>query len=153
MKLAAITKLERNVRRSGEIIGVLAKYGLADWVKRLNFSWVQERIKSFDGQHIPNLKIEERVRQAFTELGTTFIKLGQTLSTRPDLVGPEMARELANLQTAAPADPPETVQTTIEAEFGKPSSNLFAHFSQAPLASASIAQVHQADCIPASTSW
>ena len=144
MKLTAIAKLERNVRRSGEIIGVLAKYGLADWVKGLNFSWVQERIKSFDGQHIPNLKIEERVRQAFTELGTTFIKLGQTLSTRPDLVGPEMARELANLQTAAPADPPDTVRTTIEAEFGKPSSNLFAHFSEAPLASASIAQVHVA---------
>jgi ubiquinone biosynthesis protein len=117
---------------------------LADWVKGLNFSWVQERIKSLDGQHIPNLKIEERVRQAFTELGTTFIKLGQALSTRPDLVGPEMARELANLQTAAPADPPDTVRTTIEAEFGKSSSELFAHFSEAPLASASIAQVHVA---------
>ena len=144
MKLTAITKLERNVRRSGEIIGVLAKYGLADWVKGLNFSWVQERIKSVDGQRIPELKIEERVRLAFTELGTTFIKLGQTLSTRPDLVGPEMARELANLQTAAPADPLDTVRTTIEAEFGKPSSKLFAHFSETPLASASIAQVHLA---------
>jgi len=144
MKLAAITKLERNVRRSGEIIGVLAKYGLADWVKGLNFSWIQERIKSVDGQHIPDLKIEERVRLAFTELGTTFIKLGQTLSTRPDLVGPEMARELANLQTAAPADPPETVRTTIETEFGRPLSKLFADFNEIPLASASIAQVHLA---------
>ena len=144
MKLAAITKLERNVRRSGEIIGVLAKYGLADWVKGLNFSWIQERIKSVDGQHIPDLKIEERVRLAFTELGTTFIKLGQTLSTRPDLAGPEMARELANLQTAAPADPPETVRTTIETEFGKPLSKLFADFNETPLASASIAQVHLA---------
>ena len=144
MKLAAITKLERNVRRSGEIIGVLAKYGLADWVKGLNFSWIQERIKSVDGQHIPDLKIEERVRLAFTELGTTFIKLGQTLSTRPDLAGPEMARELANLQTAAPADPPETVRTTIEAEFGKPLIKLFADFNETPLASASIAQVHLA---------
>ena len=144
MKLAAITKLERNVRRSGEIIGVLAKYGLADWVKGLNFSWIQERIKSVDGQHIPDLKIEERVRLAFTELGTTFIKLGQTLSTRPDLVGPEMARELANLQTAAPADPPETVRSTIETEFGKPLSKLFADFNETPLASASIAQVHLA---------
>ena len=144
MKLTAITKLERNVRRSGEIIGVLAKYGLADWVKGLNFSWIQERIKSVDGQHIPDLKIEERVRLAFTELGTTFIKLGQTLSTRPDLAGPEMARELANLQTAAPADPPETVRTTIETEFGKPLIKLFADFNETPLASASIAQVHLA---------
>ena len=144
MKLSAITKLERNVRRSAEIIGVLAKYGLADWVKGLNFSWIQERIKSVDGQHIPDLKIEERVRLAFTELGTTFIKLGQTLGTRPDLVGPEMAKELASLQTAAPADPPDTVRATIEAEFGKPPSEVFARFTEAPLASASIAQVHLA---------
>ena len=144
MKLAAITHLERNVRRSGEIIGVLAKYGLADWVKGLNFSWIQDRIKSVDGQRIPDLKIEERVRLAFTELGTSFIKLGQMLSTRPDLAGPEMAKELANLQTAAPADPPDTVRGIIEGEFGKPLNNLFAHFEEAPLASASIAQVHLA---------
>src|SRR6185369_10180839 len=142
MKFTAITKLERNVRRAGDIVGVLAKYGLADWVKGLNFSWIQERIKSVDGQRIPDLKTEERVRLAFTELGTTFIKLGQVLSTRPDLVGPEMARELANLQTDAPADSPDTVRSTIEAEFGKPSIKLFAHFNEAPLASASIAQVH-----------
>ena len=144
MKLTAITHLERNVRRSGEIIGVLAKYGLADWVKGLNFSWIQDRIKSVDGQRIPDLKIEQRVRLAFTELGTSFIKLGQMLSTRPDLAGPEMAKELANLQTAAPADPPDTVRGIIEAEFGKPLNKLFAHFEEAPLASASIAQVHLA---------
>src|SRR5208282_1404964 len=99
MKFSALTRLERNVHRVGEIIGVLAKYGLADWVKGINYSWVQDRIKSCDGQQIANLKTEERVRLALTELGTSFIKLGQVLSTRPDLVGPEVARELANLQT------------------------------------------------------
>jgi ubiquinone biosynthesis protein len=144
MKFTALTRLERNVHRAGEIIGVLAKYGLADWVKGLNFSWVQDRIKSVDGQHIPDLKIEERVRLAFTELGTTFIKLGQMLSTRPDLVGPEMAGELARLQTATLADPLETVRATIEAELGQPLSKLFVHFKHAPSASASIAQVHLA---------
>jgi ubiquinone biosynthesis protein len=76
MKFTALTRLERNVHRVGEIIGVLAKYGLADWVKGLKFSWIQDRIQSVDGQNIPDLKIEERVRLAFTELGTTFIKLG-----------------------------------------------------------------------------
>ena len=144
MKFAALTRLERNVHRVSDIIGVLAKYGLADWVKGLNYSWIQDRIQSVDGQHIPDLKIEERVRLAFTKLGTTFIKLGQVLSTRPDLVGPEMARELAHLQTAAPADAPDIVRATIEAELGKPLSSLFAQFEDAPLASASIAQAHLA---------
>jgi ubiquinone biosynthesis protein len=144
MKVNILTRLESNAHRVHEIIRVLAKYGLADWVKGLNYPWIQDRIRSFDGQHIPDLKVEERVRLALTELGTTFIKLGQMLSTQPDLVGPEMAEELAHLQTAAPADPPDTVRATIEAEFGKPLSNLFAQFEDAPLASASIAQVHLA---------
>ncbi|MGD1018469.1 MAG: AarF/UbiB family protein [Verrucomicrobiia bacterium] len=144
MKIHAVQRAERNAHRAGEIIGVLAKYGLADWVKGLNYSWIQDRIKTIDGQPIPDLKVEERVRLALTELGTTFIKFGQMLSTRPDLVGPEMARELAQLQTATPADPSDTVRATIEAEFGKPLSNLFAHFKHAPLASASVAQVHLA---------
>ena len=144
MKFSALTRLERNVHRVGEIIGVLAKYGLADWVKGLNYQWIQERIKSSDGQPIPALKLEERVRLAFTELGTTFIKLGQLLATRPDLVGPELAGELAKLQTAAPADAFAVVRATIEAEFGRPLEELFAEFSLEPLASASIAQVHLA---------
>ena len=144
MKFTALTRLENNAQRVGEIIGVLAKYGLADWVKGWNYSWIQDRIQSFDGQHIPDLKVEERVRLALTELGTTFIKLGQVLSTRPDVVGVEMAGELAHLQTAAPADPPETVRATIEGEFGKPLSEIFAQFEETPLASGSIAQVHVA---------
>ena len=144
MKFAALTRLERNAHRVGEIITVLAKYGLADWFKGWHYSWIQDRIRTLDGQHIPDLKLEERVRLAFTELGTTFIKLGQVLSTRPDLVGPELARELAHLQAAAPADPPETVRATMEAEFGKPPQALFAEFDDVPLASASIAQAHRA---------
>jgi predicted unusual protein kinase regulating ubiquinone biosynthesis (AarF/ABC1/UbiB family) len=84
------------------------------------------------------------VRLTLTELGTTFIKLGQVLSTRPDVVGVEMASELAHLQTAAPADPPETVRATIEGEFGKALKDLFTQFEETPLASGSIAQVHLA---------
>ncbi len=144
MKFTALTRLERNAHRVKEVIAVLAKYGLADWVKDWNYTWIQERIQTEDGQHIPDLKLEERIRLSFTELGTTFIKLGQVLSTRPDLVGPDVARELAHLQTDAPSDPPEVVRATIEAELGKPISKLFARFDDVPLASASIAQAHLA---------
>jgi ubiquinone biosynthesis protein len=144
LKFSALARIERNARRAGEILGVLAKYGLADWVKGWSYTWVQERIQSYDGQRIPDLKFEERVRLALTDLGTTFIKLGQVLSTRPDLVGPELASELTHLQADTPADPPEVVRATIEAEFGKPLAKLFAQFEETPLASASIAQVHKA---------
>jgi ubiquinone biosynthesis protein len=144
MKIGTLTRLERNAHRVGEILTVLAKYGLADWFKGWHVSWIQDRIQTFDGQHIPDLKLEERVRLAFTELGTTFIKLGQVLSTRPDLVGPELAQELAHLQTATPADPRDTVRATIQAELGQAPEALFAEFDYAPLASASIAQVHKA---------
>ena len=144
MKFGPLTRLERNTHRVGEILAVLAKYGLADWFKGWHVSWIQDRIQTFDGQHIPDLKLEERVRLAFTELGTTFIKLGQVLSTRPDLVGPELAMELAHLQTSTPADPPDTVRAALEAEFGRAPDVLFAAFDYVPLASASIAQVHRA---------
>jgi ubiquinone biosynthesis protein len=144
MKLKAVARLDRNVHRAAAIIGVLAKYGLADWVKGLDVSWIQDRLRSADGQRIPDLEIEQRVRLALTELGTTFIKLGQMLGTRPDLVGPELAAELAHLQAETPADPPTTVVATIEAELGQPPNELFAYFEEEPLASASVAQVHAA---------
>jgi len=144
MKITPLRRLEQNAHRVGEIIGVAAKYGLADWFKGWDFAWVQDRIKSFDGQRIPELKIEERLRLAFTELGPTFIKLGQMLSTRPDLVGPEMSQELSRLQTGTAADSSDTVMATIQDELGQTPQKLFAHFTKKPLASASIAQAHRA---------
>ena len=144
MKFAPLTRLERNVHRSGEIILVLAKYGLADWVKGLDVPWIQDRIRSADGQQISDLNTGQRVRLAFTELGTTFIKLGQMLSTRPDLVGPDIADELAKLQTRAPADSIDAVRKTIAEELGRSPEEIFEVFDPRPLASASIAQVHTA---------
>ena len=69
-----------------------------------------------------------------TELGTTFIKLGQMLSTRTDLIDPAVAEELSVLQARAPADPPETVRQTIEAELGRPPAELFSTFGEEALA-------------------
>ncbi len=78
------------------------------------------------------------------ELGTTFIKLGQVLSTRPDLVGTELADEQAALRTGTPPDPPATVKSIIEKELGATTDELYGDFDDNALASASIGQVHKA---------
>jgi ubiquinone biosynthesis protein len=87
---------------------------------------------------------EARIRLAFTELGTTFIKFGQVLSTRRDVIGPALGDELEKLQSKVPADPFEVTRATLEAELKRPLGELFASFEQEPLASASIGQVHGA---------
>ncbi len=82
-----------------------------------------------------------------TELGTTFIKLGQILSTRADLVGVPLATELTKLQANVRADAAEVVRLTVVQELGKPVEELFADFDDVPLASASIAKVHRATMV------
>jgi ubiquinone biosynthesis protein len=144
MNLTSIPQLARNANRVREILTVLARYGLADWVSRIDLDLARGILRVATGRKLTDLTHETRVRLALTELGTTFIKLGQMLSTRSDLVGPKMARELSLLLDSAPADPPATVRTTIEAELGRPVAELFAEFHEAPIASASIAQVHRA---------
>jgi ubiquinone biosynthesis protein len=142
MRLPAIFRLEQNTRRFAEVVGVLARYGLADWLGGLRSRWLQRRLVSSRGEALGNLPREARVRLALTELGTTYIKFGQMLSTRPDLVGPALAAELGHLRSNTPPDPPEIVRATILAELGKPVEQLFADFQDRPLASASIGQVH-----------
>lgn len=140
----AIPQLYRNLRRWAEIVAVLSRYGLADWLSRTNIDFLKNHLRAADGEIIARLSTPARIRLALTELGPTFIKLGQLLSTRPDLVGPELADELARLQTATPADSPETVRATIEADHQQPLEQLFATFDLQPVASASIGQVHRA---------
>jgi len=86
----------------------------------------------------------ERLRRALEELGPTFIKLGQVLSTRPDLVSPEYEAALAVLQDAAPTVPTHDIVDAIERAFGQRLDQLFRSFDPAPIAAASIGQVHAA---------
>ncbi|MFO1485442.1 MAG: AarF/ABC1/UbiB kinase family protein [Verrucomicrobiaceae bacterium] len=145
MKIDALSRLERHAKRIAEIAGVLGKYGLANLFGGFHYSWLQNRLKSSDGQTLTgDVTTAARVRMALTELGTTFIKLGQMLSTRSDLLGPELTEELSQLQCSVPADSAETARATIEKELRRSIGDLFAHFEDLPMAAASIAQVHAA---------
>ncbi len=84
----------------------------------------------------------ERLREALERLGPIFVKFGQVLSTRRDLLPPDIADELARLQDRVPPFPSDVAVACIERAFGKPLTDVFSHFEQVPVASASIAQVH-----------
>jgi ubiquinone biosynthesis protein len=144
MKLSQLAKIDSNARRLKVILSLLGKYGLADWLKGIRLDWLQELMVTSDGQRIGDLPREVRIRLALTELGTTFIKLGQMLSTRADLVGPELADELKQLQSETPPDLPEVVRETFLSEMGKAPEDLFQEFEAEAMASASIGQVHRA---------
>ncbi len=144
MKLDALNRLERHAKRLAEITSILGRYGLSDLLGGLRLPWLGDKFRAPDGQAIKDLDTPRRVRLALTELGTTFIKLGQMLSTRPDLLGPELTDELAQLQSNVPADPPHIARSTIETDLGAAIGDLFAEFEDAALAAASIAQVHAA---------
>ncbi len=85
-----------------------------------------------------------RLRSALEDLGPIFVKFGQTLSTRRDLLPDDIAEELVKLQDRVPPFPGDQAKATIEAALGAPIDELFAHFDETPLASASVAQVHVA---------
>lgn len=130
--------------RINEIVRVLIKYGfetLAVQIKNKH----QSIPLSYNSlrENMPD-DIPVRIRYVLEELGTTFIKLGQTLSTYPELIGYELADELTNLQESAPVDDYETVKEIIESELSKPIEEIFDEFSEEPIASASIGQVHTA---------
>jgi ubiquinone biosynthesis protein len=144
MKITTIPNVYRNVNRWGEILATLSKYGLAGWVGRFDLPLVKGFLKNRDGEALAHLSRETRIRLALEELGPTFIKLGQILSTRPDQVGMALAQELQKLQTSVACDKPETIRETIEDELERPLEDVFQDFDPMPLASASIGQVHRA---------
>jgi ubiquinone biosynthesis protein len=144
--LLSIRRTYKNVNRVRQIINVLLKYGfgkLIDQIHLNRFIPFRTRLRAF-GQW-PPLKsptTPERLRKVFSELGPSFIKLAQILSTRPDLITKPFADEFKKLQDRVPPFPGGDAIRIIEEETNFPISDVFSHLDTAPVAAASIAQVH-----------
>jgi ubiquinone biosynthesis protein len=144
MQLESPTQIPGDVARASEVVRVFVKYGLAGWLKGTEWEPARRILTSHTGEILTEQTLPVRLRMALTDLGTTFIKLGQVLSTRPDLVGPDVAHELSHLQSGTPADPPDVAVATVERELARPIAECFRDFDRAAMASASIGQVHRA---------
>lgn len=136
----------KNVGRVRQVINVFLKYGFGHIIDQLRLSRfipIRKRLRAF-GQW-PAVKgptIPESLRMAFAELGPSFIKLAQILSSRPDLITSHFADEFKKLQDDVPSFSVEEARKIIEEETHQPISSLFAEFQDEPVAAASIAQVH-----------
>jgi ubiquinone biosynthesis protein len=138
----------RTIRRYRTILGILIKYGFGQFVEQLNINYYLELGRKIVTLGIAPKEIErlgqpQRLRLALEELGPTFIKLGQLLSTRPDLVPRNYVDELKKLQDKVPSVPTELIRVEVERELGYPIETVFAHFNDEAMAAASIAQVHR----------
>jgi ubiquinone biosynthesis protein len=135
---------KETIKRLGEIRSAMKKYGFDKILGQTARNRLSPLRDEESSELLLDNEIPEKLRLMLQELGTTFIKLGQLLSTRPDVVGEKIATELAKLQDDNPAVSFEEVKEIIEEELKGDINKLFKDFSKEPLATASIGQVHEA---------
>jgi ubiquinone biosynthesis protein len=138
---------DNNLKRLREILKVLSKYEFGYLIEKIKLKHnIPFLGKSYQYDSLEELdeSTPERLRLVLQELGPTFIKLGQTLSTRPDLVGRRIAVEFTKLQDDNPPISFESIKQVIEHELKAPINEIFESFDVEPLGSASIGQVHRA---------
>ncbi len=137
----------RHIRRYRQIAEILADYGFGAVLSQMGLSDrlnLPRRVLRRKPTRVEEISTSRRVRIALEDLGPTFVKLGQILSTRSDLLPPDYLDELTYLQDRVAPLPWEKVAVVIENELGAPAHELFAAIDANPIASASIAQVHAA---------
>tara|TARA_R110002073_G_scaffold13377_4_gene57173 strand:- start:10443 stop:12146 length:1704 start_codon:yes stop_codon:yes gene_type:complete len=145
--IAGIGKNFRSISRYNQIIKVLIKYGFEDLVDYLEenkeYTFLQKLIPKKSRKQATQYSKWAKMRLVCEELGPTFVKFGQILSNRPDLIPLELTFELEKLHDNVPPMPEDIAKNIVETELNDTVENLFAWFEPTPFASASIAQVHR----------
>lgn len=146
MLLLKVQMTYKNIQRMRHIVAVLIKHGFYSVVERMNLHRIMPLSKRLRKRAVEEaeLSLPERIRLVFEELGPTFIKLGQLLSTRPDIFSEEYIEEFRKFQDKVPPFSFDKAIQQIESEFKRKADELFLEVEKEPIAAASIAQVHRA---------